>query len=100
MISIKLPDETDDLVAAEVIASLKIFNFTVPLDVMDAETKSVYYRLRRVALTAASGEYLVQHGQGDADLLPDGKVYTEAQVIEILGPDYATGVVTNQKCCN
>jgi hypothetical protein len=31
--------------------------------------------------------------------LPGGKIYTEAKVIEILGEDYATGLVIDKKCC-
>jgi hypothetical protein len=59
---------------------------------MDAETLNVYYRLRRVALMA-------NDGRGDANQFPDGKVYAEAEVIEILGEDYATGLVINKKRC-
>jgi hypothetical protein len=66
----------------------RTFNFTGPVETFDEETKNVYYRLRRVALLA-----------GDEGKLPDGKVYTEAQVIEILGEDYAAGLVNDKKCC-
>jgi hypothetical protein len=59
---------------------------------MDAETLNVCYRLRRVALMA-------NDGRGDANQLPDGKVYVEAEVIEILGEDYATGLVINKMRC-
>lgn len=64
------------------------FDFTAPVEAMDAATQNVYYRLRRVALL-----------NNDADALPDGKTYSETQVIEILGEDYATGLVINTKCC-
>lgn len=78
----------------------KSFDFTVSLEMMDDTTKSVYYRLRRVALTAPGGEFKADNGKGDASLLPDGKVYTESEVVEILGPDYLAGLVINTKCCN
>lgn len=66
----------------------RIFDFTGPSEAYDAETKSVYYRLRRVAIQA-----------GDESRLPDGKTYTEAEVIEVLGEDYSYGLVVDKKCC-
>jgi len=99
MISVKFPDETDDQQAAEIIASLKVFDFTQPLELMDAQTKNIYYRLRRVALMAQATEFEADKGRGDASLLPDGKIYTESQVIEALGEDYAQGVIINKRCC-
>src|SRR5262245_34031272 len=77
----------------------RVFDFSQPVELMDGVTQSVYYRLRRVALMAANGEFQPNHGQGDASKLPDGKVYTEAEVIEILGADYLNGLAINQKCC-
>jgi hypothetical protein len=65
-----------------------VFDFTGQSESFDAETKSVYYRLRRVALQA-----------NDESRLPDGKTYTEAAVIEILGADYSNGLVVDKKCC-
>jgi hypothetical protein len=66
----------------------RVFDFTGPVEALGQEETSVYYRLRRVAILA-----------GDEDQLPDKKIYTEAKVIEILGEDYATGLVINKKCC-
>ena len=65
----------------------RTFDFTGPAQLLEGEQKSVYFRLRRVALLA-----------GDKKALPDGKVYTEAQVVEILGEDYAVAVLASQ-CC-
>jgi hypothetical protein len=101
-------DETDpDKVEAlmhDALQSLKIFDFSDlnmhPIDTMDAVSQQVYHRLHRVAVTAPSGPFKADEGKGDASLLPAGKIYTEEQVIEILGPDYASGLVINQKCCN
>lgn len=82
----------------------RVFDFSDinlrPVDTMDAVSQQVYHRLYRVAVTAPGGEFIADRGKGDASLLPAGRVYTEAQVIEILGPDYASGIVINQKCCN
>jgi len=110
MISIDLghTDETDpDKVEAamhDALQSLKIFDFSDinlrPIDTMDAVSQQVYHRLYRIAVMAPSGPFMADQGKGDASLLPAGKVYTEAQVIEILGPDYATGIVIDAKCCN
>ncbi|HEY6401141.1 MAG TPA: hypothetical protein VI479_07015, partial [Blastocatellia bacterium] len=69
-------------------AAGRVFDFTGPVETLGEEEKSVYYRLCRVAILA-----------GDEDQLPDKKVYTEAKVIEILGEDYATGLVIDKKCC-
>lgn len=92
--------EDEEIPTAEIPAvSEKTFDFTVPLELMDDQTKHVYYRLRRVALTAPGGEFKADAGKGDASLLPDGKIYTESQVIDILGPDYLNGLVINTKCC-
>lgn len=98
MINVDELDEIPTIVVAPA-ASEKTFDFTQPLELMDAETKSVYYRLRRVALTAPGGEFVADNGKGDASMLPDDKIYTESQVIEILGPDYLNGIVINAKCC-
>ena len=81
----------DDVEVIEEIGA-KTFDFTQPLELMDAETKNVYYRLSRVAKMANGG-------YGDRDAIPDGKVYTESQVMEILGEDYAQGLVIDKKCC-
>jgi hypothetical protein len=80
-------------------ASPRVFDFTQPVELLDDAAKSVYYRLRRVALMAADGEFLANQGRGDAKRLPDGKTYTEAEVVEILGPDYLNGLVIDKKCC-
>jgi len=91
----------DILVATEqpAPAGERVFDFTQPVELMDDATKSVYYRLRRVALTAPNGEYAVNQGQGDASRLSDGKTYTEAEVVAILGEDYLAGLVIDKKCC-
>lgn len=78
---------------------VRVFDFLQPVELMDAETKNVYYRLRRFALTAQTTEFEADKGRGDASLLPDGKVYEESQVIEILGEDYLNGLVVDKKCC-
>src|SRR5262249_54781769 len=79
------------------------FDFSQPIELMAELSKNVYYRLRRVALNALKpdphGVFPINHGQGDASRLPDGKVFTEEQVIEILGPDYQNGVIVDKKCC-
>lgn len=98
---IDIEEETESAPMIIVAASTeKIFDFTQPLELLDEEARSVYYRLRRVALTAADGEYKANNGRGDVSLLPDGKVYTEAEVVDVLGLDYKTGLVINKKCCN
>lgn len=66
----------------------RVFDFTAPVETLDDETKRVYYRLRRVAKMA-----------GDESRLPDGKTFSEAEVIEILGEDYVYGLVIDKKCC-
>ena len=67
----------------------RVFDFTQPdTSAMDEQTKEAYFRLRRVALLA-----------NDASGLPDGKTYTESQVVEILGEDYAAGLGIGKKCC-
>lgn len=81
--------DTLEMPAAE---GAKTFDFTGPMELFDDATKNVYYRLRRVAL-------MENNGYGDASKLPDGKTYSEAQVIEILGEDYANGLVINKHCC-
>jgi hypothetical protein len=35
----------------------------------------------------------------DADALPDGKTFTQAQVVEILGEDYEKGLAADPNCC-
>jgi hypothetical protein len=79
-----MTEETEVLEQAEG----RTFDFTGPVETFNEETKNVYYRLRRVALLA-----------DDESKFPDGKVYTEWQVVEILGEDYAAGLVINKKCC-
>jgi hypothetical protein len=66
----------------------RVFDFTQPVDTFDAETKTAYHMLRRVAILA-----------GDAKQYPDGKTYTQSQVIEILGEDYAAGLGIAKPCC-
>lgn len=66
----------------------RVFDFTAPVEAFDDETKRVYYRLRRVAKMAS-----------DESRFPDGKTFTEAEVIEILGEDYVSGLVIDKKCC-
>lgn len=94
-----IEDVEEIIPAAAVATTAKMFDFTLPLELMDDETRQVYYRLRRVALTAQTSAFEVDKGRGDASQLPDGKVYTESQVIEILGEDYARGLVINKGCC-
>jgi hypothetical protein len=66
----------------------RVFDFMQPNWVtMDGLTRNVYSRLRRLAILA-----------GDKKELPDGKVYTEAQVIERLGEDYANAQI-GPNCC-
>lgn len=77
----------DDKKRALLMAAARI-DFTGPVETFDDETKNVYFRLRRVALMA-----------NDGSKLPDDKVYTEAQVIEILGEDYTSGLVIDKRCC-
>jgi len=96
---ISLTATTEEPVAAESPAAPLSFDFTQPLELLDDVAKSVYYRLRRVALMAANGEFQPNHGQGDASMLPDGRTFTEAEVIEILGPDYLNGAVIDKRCC-
>ena len=42
---------------------------------------------------------MAKNGRGDANQLLDGEVFAGAEVIEILGEDYATGLVINKKRC-
>ncbi len=83
---------TENTEATAEIPAGRSFDFTVSTEAMDPETTSVYYRLRRVAL-------MENNGQGDPEMLPDGKVVTEAEVIKTLGPDYLNGIVITKKCC-
>jgi hypothetical protein len=53
----------------------KTFNFKQPTELMDPVTYGLYYAIRYVALTGS-----------DPAKLPDGKIMTEAQVVEIVGP--------------
>jgi len=76
-----------------------VFDFTQPEEMMDPLTFSVYRRLSRAAKLAPGGEFKSDEGKGDASLLPDGKIYTEAEVIAILGPDYQKGLAVNPNCC-
>ncbi len=50
------------------------FDFTVSEEVMDAQTREAYYRLRFVALN-----------RSDNSLLPEGRVMTLAEVESALG---------------
>lgn len=68
------------------ISAGKTFDFTPPVETFDSETFNVYSRLRRAA-RLFGGE------------MPGGKVYTESQVIDILGEDYERGLVIDPKCC-
>lgn len=76
----------------EIMESGKTFDFTETVELMDTVTKSVYYRLRRIAI-------LANNEQGDSALLPDGKILTEADVIAALGPDYEAEASIMRECC-
>lgn len=66
------------------------YDFTIDPDAMDKATRSLYYRLRRVAILA-----------GDADLLPDGKALTAAEVAALLGETApAAPPAEDAPCCN
>lgn len=70
-------------------ATGKTFDFTSPVETLTGEAKRIYYLLRRAAILA-----------GDASALPQGKVYSEQQVIDILGEDYAASLsVPKDRCC-
>lgn len=85
-------EQEDFLTPTPSTATGKIFDFTTTVEMMDDATKNVYYRLRRVAIMA-------NNEQGDPERLPDGKIISEAEVIETLGPDYLTGLIVDRKCC-
>lgn len=66
------------------------YDFTTDADAMDKATRSLYYRLRRVAILA-----------GDAELLPDGKTLTAADVAAQLGETTpAAPPAEDVPCCN
>src|SRR5262245_2892471 len=90
------PAAAEQVEAARAAGGPRVFDFTQPLELMDDVAKQVYYRLRRVALVAPSGDYGADQGRGDASRLPDGKIFTEAEVVEILGPDYLNGAVIDK----
>jgi len=65
-----------------------VFDFTVGVEVMPAETREAYYRISHVALT-----------RNDASLLPDGKVMTQEQVEAIIGTEIGDMRVA-RACCS
>src|SRR5262245_30272623 len=69
-------------------AEESVFDFTGEIESFDAESKRIYYLLRRAAIL-----------DGDESRLPAGKQYSKAQVVEILGEDYARALVADTKCC-
>ena len=79
--------ETFEQAAAESSGD-RAFDFTAPPESYEPFVKGIYHRLRRVALIA-----------GDESQLPDGKIYSQAQVIEILGEDYEKALAADPKCC-
>ena len=66
----------------------RVFDFTGPVEGFDVESQRIYYLLRRAAILAAN-----------EGALPDGKQYSKAQVVEILGADYEKSLVADTKCC-
>jgi len=63
----------------------RIFDFTGPT--VNDDDRTAYFLLRRRAILA-----------GNETLFPDGKTYTEAEVIKLLGEDYAS-FKSDTKCC-
>jgi len=66
----------------------RVFDFTGEVEGFDDESKRVYYLLRRAAILV-----------GDESTLPNGKIFTQAQAIEILGENYEKALVADTKCC-
>jgi hypothetical protein len=92
----KVEPLSDDFVTVDVVAEEApaptsepaAFDFTQAPQLSDGEVFRVYNMLRRKAILAK-----------DSSALPDGKTYTQAQIIEILGEDYEKGLAADPKCC-
>lgn len=79
-------EEGVETIKGVVAPETRVYDFTADPSTYEGEVKRAYYILRRSAKLLGTEA-------------PDGKIYTEAQVIEILGEDYANSLVINPNCC-
>jgi hypothetical protein len=66
----------------------KVYDFKQDADLMDEETKFLYLMLRRRAQV-----------RGDISINPDGKRWTQAQVVDMLGGQPIEDLKIEKRCC-